>query len=168
MPDTTKDDWLQAAAFLYPVVPPPVISSWAQLEVLLKVASRFDIQLLLHKSEEYITSNANTLVADPKSEQFIWRWVQLADKSGLQQCLSALADRATFIDRAGCSNVANLAGLTQHALQQLVVSCAGRPGRPALGDTSDMHCYNCSYSSTRTHKLAWTCGSCRRVNTSNS
>lgn len=47
--DVTKDEWLEMAAFWYPVVPSPKIEGWTQAEMLLKFGFQFDIKLVLHK-----------------------------------------------------------------------------------------------------------------------
>ena len=143
MPDIAKQDWMQVAAFLYPVVPPPVISSWSQLEVLLKVASRFDLKQLLHRADAYITAHAGKLVADPKSELCVWKWLRLADKAGLQQCLPVLVDKVVAIDRAACKGLANLQGLSLSVVQLLVVSCASNSALPELGSRRTATCHEC-------------------------
>lgn len=43
------DDWLEMAAFWYPIVPSPKVEGWEQAEKLLKFGTQFDIKLVLHK-----------------------------------------------------------------------------------------------------------------------
>jgi hypothetical protein len=164
MPSTKKDEWMQVAPFLYPVVPPPTINNWTQLETLLKVSSTFDIQLVLHKAEQYLISSISELDAEPTSEKSVWKWLNLADKAGLQECLAVLATRAAAIDRAGCAQLEGLQGLSPPALKQLVVACAQQPGLPRVGELKNMQCsHRCQYTGVETsHTLSWRCNHCRR------
>lgn len=165
IPGIKKDEWMQAAAFMYPVVPTPTISSWQQLETVLQVASSLDIKLVLHKAEHHLINSSSELVADQESEQSVWKWLRLADKAGFQECLPALAARAAAVDREGCAALANLQDLSPPALQQLIIACAGRPPSACEGDEKVTQCQSGTaicYSGTRTHKMAWVCTYCKQ------
>lgn len=166
MPGIKKGDWMQTASFLYPVVPPPVISSWDQLDVLLRVAKQFDIQRVLHIAEQYLIAHVNELYADPLGPQNIWQWLRAADKAGLQECLPALVARAVHVDRAGCACKDNLQGLSPPALQQLVVECAaGYPSGPCPAGAKPTTCTSpgCrnGWGGIRTFNAGWVCSTCR-------
>jgi len=45
----TREEWLQVAGFLYPVVPAPKIKDWQQAEFLLEVGRRYGLSLVLDK-----------------------------------------------------------------------------------------------------------------------
>lgn len=123
------------AAFWYPVVPAPTVESWQQAELLLRVGSQFDLQLVLHKVDLYLRDHANDLTASEaiprgtavavantgdEAPESVWKWLQLADRSGLTVCLAALADRAAQVDWQACSKDENLQGLSPAAMRQLV------------------------------------------------
>jgi len=120
MKGTTKSQWMQVAAFLYPVVPSPEITSWKQLELLLEVGSRYDLQLVLHKVDLYLCAKARTMSADVASEECVWSWLWKADKAGPTMCLEAVARRAVAVDRSGCGKAENQQGLSPAALKALV------------------------------------------------
>lgn len=119
----SKEEWLQVAAFWYPVVPSPVIKTWEQAELLLTVGSKFDIQLVLHKVDLYLRSRAAVMVSGPDSSiNSVWQWMGLADKAGLTVCLPKLADKAVSVDRAGCENREGLEGLSSAVLLEMVMA----------------------------------------------
>jgi hypothetical protein len=137
----SKEEWLEAAAFWYPVVPSPEISCRDQAELLLKVGSKFDIQLVLHKVDLYLKPRARLMQSgadtDPAS---IWRWIRLAETAGLTVCLSKLADRAVAVDRAGCEDRQKLDGLSKGMLMEIVMALS-RAGRGAANQHA--YCRNC-------------------------
>jgi len=134
MEGVKKEEWLQVAAFWYPVVPAPTIESWQQAELLLRVGSQFDLQLVLHKVDLYLREHANELTAgayaggfafagssaSAPETQTVWKWLQLADKSGLTECLAALGARAAEVDWRACGSDENLQGLSIAAMKELI------------------------------------------------
>lgn len=144
MPGLTKSDWMTVTPFLYPVIPRATISSWPQLEVLLKVSSQLDIALVLHEADCYLATHVKSLAANQESPQNIWKWLQLADKAGLQQCIPRLAIQAAEVDRAGCAQLSKLQELSLQVLQQLTVVCASSPGQPVEGSKCQKRCSTCS------------------------
>lgn len=83
------------------------------------------LQVLLHKVDDYLSSNSDKLVADRNSDRSVWKWLLEADKAGLQKSLDALTARAAAVDSAGCKSMSSFDGLSQLALKKLIVSCAG-------------------------------------------
>lgn len=150
------------SAFLHPVLPPSTITSWTQLETLLTVAASFDIPLVLHKAEQYLLDHSSELDAAPESEKCVWKWLRVAGKAGLQDCLSVLAAKAAEVDRQGCAAVGRLNDFSMLVLKQLLVACAGQAGLPRVGDVRTTKCdnYHC-YSQPTSHTLKWVC-SCGR------
>jgi hypothetical protein len=164
MAGTKKKDCLLLSGFLYPVLPPASISSWTQLETLLTLAASYDIPLVLHKAEQYLLDRSSELDADPKSEKSAWKWLMLADKSGLQDCLSVLAAKAAEVDCQGCAAMERLDGLSAPVLKQLLVVCAGQAGAPRVGEKRPMDC--CQWSCySKTHTLKWVCCHCNSTRT---
>lgn len=165
MPGTKKEDWMLVSAFLYPVLPPSTITSWTQLETLLTVAASFNIPLVLHKAEQYLLDHSSELDAAPESEKCVWKWLRLADKSGLQDCLSVMAAKAPEVDRQGCAAMERLSDYSLLVLKQLLVACAGQAGMPRVGDDCTMNCgpYHC-YGQKK-HTLKWVCSHCNSART---
>jgi len=161
---TTKDEWTEVAQFLYPVVPPPTISSWTQLEVLLKVSSALDMQLLLHMADAYMTSRAHELVAHADVQPNIWKWLRLADKAGLVECIPVLAERTALIDKGACMQLSTLQDLSPTVLQHLIVACASVRPACTLGSTRSYPCYGFGCGDyERPHTLKWVCDHCNRA-----
>jgi hypothetical protein len=163
MQGATKEEWLETAAFWYPVVPAPLVAGWEQAELLLKVAARYDIQCVLHKVDLWLSSKASYMKAssataeskEPPPADSVWRWLHLADKSGLTVCLPAIARRAVELDRAGCSSdKLQQLGLSNGALLQMVAALAASPAVQSI----EKYCSPCY--ATRSFKL--TCTTCRR------
>lgn len=100
-------------------------------QVLLKVAGQLDIPLILHE--------ADAQGGYQESPQNAWKWLQLADRAGVQHCIPVLAARAAAVDRAGCAELSKLQELSPHVLQQLTIICAGHPCRP-VGSKCQMQC----------------------------
>lgn len=160
---TTKDEWTEVAQFLYPVVPPPTISSWTQLEVLLKVSRALDMPLLLHMADVYMASHADELVSDAEVQPNVWKWLRLADKAGLVECIPVLAKRTAKVDRDACMQLSSLQDLSPTVLQHLIVACASLQPACTLGSTSRLQCFSCSgFGSARQHTLKWVCDNCNR------
>lgn len=111
-------------------------------QVLLKVAGQLDIPLILHEADSYLSANVNSLVADQESPQNVWKWLQLADRAGVQHCIPVLAARAAAVDRAGCAELSKLQELSPHVLQQLTIVCARHPCWP-VGSKCQMQCSTC-------------------------
>jgi hypothetical protein len=65
-----------------------------------------------------------------------------ADKAGLTVCLSKLADKAVFIDRAGCENREGLEGLSSAVLLEMVMALS-RHSRGVSGPAI-ARCRGCS------------------------
>lgn len=168
MPGTKKEDWMLVSAFLYPVLPPCSITSWTQLETLLTVAASFDIPLVLHKADQYLLDHSSELDAEtPESEKCVWKWLRLADKAGLQDCLSVLAARAAEVDRQGCAAMERLSDFSVLVLKQLLVACAGQAGAPRVGDACTKSCgnYSCYGANPKKHTLKWVCSHCSTTHT---
>lgn len=117
----TKEEWLEVAAFVYPVVPAPKFASLDQAVRVLGVASKYDLQLALTKVDEYLAASASVMVGRQGSPSNIWRFIQLADDAGLEVCLQVLAARAVDVDRRGCAAASNKT-LSNRALVCLVNS----------------------------------------------
>lgn len=62
MAGITKAQWLQAAPFWHPVEPAPAVQ-WDNLELLLKIGSRFDLRLVLFQASEFLAANVKELHA---------------------------------------------------------------------------------------------------------
>jgi hypothetical protein len=111
-------------------------------QVLLKVARQLDIPLILHEADSHLSANVHSLVADQESPQNVWKWLQLADRAGVQHCIPLLAARAAGVDRAGCAQLDQLQELSPHVLQQLTIMCASNPCRP-VGSKCQKQCSTC-------------------------
>lgn len=147
--------WLQAAPYWHPVSSVPALQTWEQVEVLLKVGSRFDLQPVLQKADSYITANCSQLLKQAGGPTYIWKWIQLADKSCLQGSLPVLASRVVELDRASCSEAENMQGLSALFLQKLVaVLCASKVTLPCT----------CCHNQPRVHTITLThrCTQCGR------
>jgi len=141
----TREERMQVAGFLYPVVPAPTIKDWQEAEFLLEAGKRYGLSLVLHKVDKYLASRAVSMVTAADSPAHIWRWIRLADEAGLQQCLPRLIGYAVDKDQGGCSGP-NLQGLSATALRCLLetlskvsftpIPCSHCPGRCTI-------CYSC-------------------------
>lgn len=112
---TTKE-WLEMAAFVYPVTPCPKISSLAQAEQLLEHARKFDIQRVVHEVDSYLAAAAK----DMNNRSNIWKFLRLADEAGLELSLEALAEQAVIMDSDHCGQEQKLEGLTHKALVLII------------------------------------------------
>ncbi|WIA23140.1 hypothetical protein OEZ86_010038 [Tetradesmus obliquus] len=107
MDGTSKNDWLTAVSFIYPVVPQALVT-WDNLEmstascvgcygscqVLLAIGSKYDMPALLSRAATFLESNKNVLNSKPGSLQFVWKWIPLADAAGLSEVAQACIDSA--------------------------------------------------------------------------
>lgn len=161
--DVSKEEWIEVAEYWYPVVPSPKIAGWEQAELLLRLATQYDIQLVLHKVDEWLNRNYSALKPPPAPgapeaaasapTNSVWKWMHLADKSGLTICLPNIAKRAVEVDRAGSSKTDNLLGLSSGALMHMVAAMAATTsfGKAGIGRCdrcrSDRYfrCASCGY-----------------------
>jgi hypothetical protein len=58
-------------------------------QVLLNLGSKFDMPALLSKAGTYLQANRNHLNSDPSCKDFAWKWITMADKTGLQEISQA-------------------------------------------------------------------------------
>jgi hypothetical protein len=65
MEGVTKQQWLAVAPFWHPVNPAPVIKTWAEAELLLRIGSRFELHPALDKARDYLTANMDKLTPSP-------------------------------------------------------------------------------------------------------
>ena len=169
MEGVTKAQWLHAAAFWHRVNPAPTVESWQEAEELLRIGSRFDLIPVLQKAGDFLAANLNQLTNTITSryDLCIWKWLLLADEVCLSSCLPALINRAVEIDRAGCSNLDNLQGLSAATLSQLVVAVA--EALPLSG-TARYYCTSrqCRASGRQQFTLSWRCKRCTCLGTATS
>ncbi|WIA20513.1 hypothetical protein OEZ85_004910 [Tetradesmus obliquus] len=96
MNGTSREDWLTAMSFIYPVVPQPV---------LLAIGSRYDMPALLSRAGSFLQSNMNELNGQQGSLQSAWKWIPMADEAGLpdaaQACIEAIVKDAAVV--AACT-----------------------------------------------------------------
>lgn len=116
----TKEDWLKAAAFVYPVVRPAKVTGLSQAELLIRVGSKFDMPLVLHRVDEHLAEAAkDDMICLPNN---IWKFLHLADEAGLKLCIPELTDRAVRVDASSCASAEHKQRLSHTALEHLVDS----------------------------------------------
>lgn len=108
---------------------------------MLNVGSSLDIDVVLHEADAYLISHAGSLVTDEASPQSIWKWLRLADKAGLHECVSVLAAQAAKEDWEGCTQLSKLQELSPQVLQQLIMAVAAVP---VEGSKLDAACSGCT------------------------
>jgi len=172
----TKAQWLQASLFWYPVDPAPVVQTWQEVELLLRVGSRFDLRPVLQKAGNFLTAHVGQLTAANSSSSTstssndlrIWTWLLLADELRLTSSLPALIKRAVDVDLAGCSNLDNTRGLSAGTLQRQLAAAvpAVSRGPTTMYCTSPMclglsnraqlsSCWKCPHCSTAYNADGW-------------
>ena len=67
MNGVTKAQWLAVAPFWYPIKPPAVVKTFKELDLVLTIGSRFDLQPALDRASDYLTANAIELEASDSS-----------------------------------------------------------------------------------------------------
>lgn len=91
MTGTSKNDWLMAMEFLYPISPPPVVT-WDNLEPQLALADKYCMSALAQRVGGFLNSNSSGFSHNSSSKQFAWKWIYAADKYGLvdiaKKCIS--------------------------------------------------------------------------------
>jgi len=153
-----KAQWLQAAPFWYPVDPAPIVQTWQEVELLLRIASQFDLRPVLQKAGDFLAANVGQLKATNSSSSSsssskdlcIWTWLLLADELRLSSSLPALISGAVEVDLAGCSNLDNTQGLSAGTLQRLLAAAA-TVALPSGKENTARYCT----SSTCTSRGAW-------------
>lgn len=148
MQGLTVQQWLAVAPFWHPVEPAAVVKTWAQAELLLRVGSWFDLRPVMPKAVKFLAANVGKLTAPSKpsgaasgsssdsNDASVWKWLLLADELHLTTCIPALVKRAVLVDRAGCSELAIIQGLSTGTMQKLVAELAVIP----LGLQVQMKC----------------------------
>jgi hypothetical protein len=63
----TKQQWLAVAPFWHPVTPAPVVKTWAEAELLLRIGSRFELHPALDKARDYLLANLDKLTPSSSS-----------------------------------------------------------------------------------------------------
>lgn len=99
---------------------------------------------------------AKIMTADKAQPDCVWKWLQLADMSGLQVSLAAMAERAVSVDRKGCVNAENMQGLSTSSMRELIAALANAGSMQ--GTTWQAHCSSCK----RTQTMACRCTCCGR------
>lgn len=175
MQGLTKAQWLQAALFWYPVEPAPVVQYWQEVELLLRIGSRFDLRPLLQKAGDFLAANVGQLTAANSSSSNldlrIWKWLLLADELHLTSSLPALINRAVDIDLAGCRNLGNTQGMSAATLQRLLAAAAAvvttaTEGTVPFRGTAPMYCTSqtCQRGWVRAQLTpCWQCPDCSTV-----
>ncbi|KAF8060600.1 Pacrg [Scenedesmus sp. PABB004] len=127
MPGTSVEAWLQVAAFMYPLIPPPSVS-WDNLEVLLTLGAKLDMPAILARAGAFVETHMCLLDMAEGGTRFVWRVLQLTDAAGLDAVCDTCIQRAVALDRRSAASPANLAGLSVWALQRLVTHLAAERG----------------------------------------
>jgi hypothetical protein len=92
-------------------------SSAAHAQVLLTVGAKYDMPALLSKAGQFLQANAAALNGKASSRQFAWKWITLADTSGLPEvamaCIDAkIGDLSTLDEMVGDCKQQLLLGLS--------------------------------------------------------
>lgn len=143
MDGVSKEEWLEVAALVYPVVPPAKIANLGHAEKL-RVAVKYDIELLLHKVDRYVKVAAKNMTSSQGSPRSIWKFIQLADEASLVQCIPALTERAVDMDMQSCASL-NFKLEAPGEAVALNPSAPHLPGESKLGNGSGgwPSCRNC-------------------------
>ena len=64
MDGVTKAQWLAVAPFWHPVEPALVMKEWEQLELVLRIGSRFDLRPALDRASDFLAANIHKLTVD--------------------------------------------------------------------------------------------------------
>lgn len=132
MPGTSVQDWLEVAAFMYPVIPPAQVK-WSNLETLLVLGAKLDMPAILANAAAFIQNHMCLLDMAEGGMRFIWKWLPLLDSAGLDEVCALCIERAVQLDKSSCSVESRLRGLSSKALQRLVLCLA-----------TDGYCFACT------------------------
>jgi hypothetical protein len=72
--------------------------------------------------DEWLLVQARVMTADKAQPNCIWKWLQLADQSGLKVSLAAMAECAVSVDRIGCLKEENIQELSTSSMRQLIAA----------------------------------------------
>jgi hypothetical protein len=95
------------------------------------------------------------MTADHTKPDCVWKWLQLADQSGLDVSLGALAQRAVDWDRTGCCKEENMQGLSNKCMVHLTRKLAENY---TVGSSWYAHCKYCNTQRV----MQCCCASCQR------
>lgn len=82
MHGTSKEDWLLAMEFVYPVVPQPIVTR-DNLEPLLALGDKYCMPALQSRVGDFLLHHTAELNLTADSPRFVWKWIYTADKYGL-------------------------------------------------------------------------------------
>ena len=118
---TSKEEWLEAMEFVYPVSPPPIIS-FDNLELLFVLGSKYDMPCLLTHAGQFLTQNTKQLVHSPAdSPLLVWKWLKLADHAGVSDACKACVTKLLEVPVKGLSvDAEELQGFSPLTLKWLV------------------------------------------------
>lgn len=135
----SKEDWLLAMEFVYPVTPQPVVT-WDNLELLLSIGDTYGMPALMHRVGQFLEGNVKVLNLEHDSKQFVWKWIMAADKYGLHDIAKACINAQPSIHELVYNfpqkqlSAVNSAWLSEHlsatTLQHLLVAVANQIIRP--------------------------------------
>lgn len=92
--------------------------------------------------DDWLLTQAKIMTADHSKPDCAWKWLQLADQSGLEVALAAMAQRAVQSDRKGCCKEENMQGLSNKCMGHLVRKLAEGSGY-TVGSSWYAHCKYC-------------------------
>lgn len=127
MTDTSKEDWLMAMEYLYPVTPQPV-TNWDNLEPMLALADKYCMPALIQRLGAFLKHKIKKLELSSSSKLFVWKWIYVADRYGLgdmaKQCIDAQTDLHGLVHSGPMKQSAMFNGhqLSAATLQHLVVA----------------------------------------------
>ena len=98
---TSKEDWLEAMKFVYPVSPTPTVS-FDNLELLMVIGSKYDMPSLLSRANTFLIQHTQQLVHAPKDSPLaIWKWLKLTDQACLEEACEACVAKLLELPASG-------------------------------------------------------------------
>ena len=86
MTGSSSSDWIEVAAFLYPVSEPAQVT-WSNLEAVLVVGDKYDMPHIMSRGVKFLDAHMHELNTTEGHEKYIWKWLYLMDKTAeLPEC----------------------------------------------------------------------------------
>lgn len=97
---TSKEDWLLAMEFIYPVVPRPEVT-WDNAEALSQLGDKYCMPALMDKVSTFVRSHKSELQLKP-GKLSVCRWIEMLDRYGLtavaKECIDSQTDVSSLVD----------------------------------------------------------------------